>query len=476
MRKWYLASSPRPRAELAGRERRQGIGVAEHRDGLPERAHQVLALGQVHARSCRRWRRRPCRAAWWARARRARPGGSGRGEPGHVGDEPPADRDHDVGAGQAPRGPGPAERLDGRERLGRLAVADLERAVLPTGSTAKPMPGWVTIAARRRAGGQHLEQAVAGHPCPRAPGRGSPRATSIADHADTFASWASTSSAIRSAIARFGFSSVAWNGSTSTVTSATSAYSRPLACSRSRTSRGDSSSSSGRCGRVATRLARNAGDASRQHDGDVGRRSRAGSRREPRAASGGDHRTARGVEQLLEGVGLEVAEALAVLLEDLARCDRRGPRSTRRRRRTADRDGRPTGGRRWSCRSPSAQRARRAGPRSRASPRREARGCGRVSPTESPPNLRVASSASTSATIVSATTPMAGTAVTSVRSLNDTVSSLVAVSTVLSVGRLSVASGFMAARATSTSPVEMPPSMPPARPTPAGRCPRPSPT
>ena len=31
-----------------------------------------------------------------------------------------------------------------------------------------------------------------------------------------------------------------------------------------------------------------------------------------------------------------------------------------------------------------------------------------------------------------------------------------------SVGRLSVASGFIAARATSTSPVEMPPSMPPA--------------
>src|SRR4029079_11497091 len=38
----------------------------------------------------------------------------------------------------------------------------------------------------------------------------------------------------------------------------------------------------------------------------------------------------------------------------------------------------------------------------------------RSSTTESPPNLRDASSASTSATIVSATTPMAGTAVTSV--------------------------------------------------------------
>src|SRR6185295_14235784 len=40
--------------------------------------------------------------------------------------------------------------------------------------------------------------------------------------------------------------------------------------------------------------------------------------------------------------------------------------------------------------------------------------------SESPPNFRNASDASTSDTIVSATTPAAGTAVTSVRSLNDT--------------------------------------------------------
>ena len=81
---------------------------------------------------------------------------------------------------------------------------------------------------------------------------------------------------------------------------------------------------------------------------------------------------------------------------------------------------------------------------------------------ESPPNLRVASWASTRAVIVSATTPMAGTAVTSVRSLKETVSSLVSVSTVFSVGRFSVASGFMATCATRRPPVEMPPSMPPA--------------
>ena len=45
--------------------------------------------------------------------------------------------------------------------------------------------------------------------------------------------------------------------------------------------------------------------------------------------------------------------------------------------------------------------------------------------------------------MVSATTPMAGTAVASVRSLNDTVLCLVSMSTVSSVGRASVASGFM---------------------------------
>src|SRR3954470_7121820 len=64
-----------------------------------------------------------------------------------------------------------------------------------------------------------------------------------------------------------------------------------------------------------------------------------------------------------------------------------------------------------------------------------------TSARESPPNLRSASSASTRATIVSATTPMAGTAGTSVRSLNDTVSSLVTTSTVGGTGFVSGARG-----------------------------------
>ena len=86
-----------------------------------------------------------------------------------------------------------------------------------------------------------------------------------------------------------------------------------------------------------------------------------------------------------------------------------------------------------------------------------------TSASESPPNLRSASVASTSAVIDSATTPMAGTAVTSVRSRKLTVDSFVTTSTVSSTGRLSVASGFIATRATSSAPFEMPPSIPPAR-------------
>ena len=85
------------------------------------------------------------------------------------------------------------------------------------------------------------------------------------------------------------------------------------------------------------------------------------------------------------------------------------------------------------------------------------------SANESPPNLRSASEASTRAVMVSATTPMAGTAVTSVRSRKLTVDSLVTTSTVSRTGRLRVARGFMATRATRRAPLEMPPSMPPAR-------------
>ena len=112
-----------------------------------------------------------------------------------------------------------------------------------------------------------------------------------------------------------------------------------------------------------------------------------------------------------------------------------------------------------------ARAARRAGAADGVLPR-EATKPSRLrtsSANESPPNLRRASEASTSAIIVSATTPMAGTAVTSVRSRKLTVDSLVTTSTVSRTGRLRVASGFMATRATIRAPLEIPPSIPPAR-------------
>ena len=46
-RKWYLASSPSPLRYSRGRQRGQHLGVAQHGGRLPERADEVLALGQV---------------------------------------------------------------------------------------------------------------------------------------------------------------------------------------------------------------------------------------------------------------------------------------------------------------------------------------------------------------------------------------------------------------------------------------------
>src|SRR4051794_1811159 len=86
----------------------------------------------------------------------------------------------------------------------------------------------------------------------------------------------------------------------------------------------------------------------------------------------------------------------------------------------------------------------------------------RVSSTESPPNFSSVASASTSATIASATTPAAGTAHTSERWLIAFAGSPVATSTVSSaLGTVEI--GFIAARTRSTSPVVMPPSVPPDR-------------
>ena len=49
MRKWYFAISPEPLRHSRGGSVAKSVGVAQHRGGLPERADEVLALGQVHA-------------------------------------------------------------------------------------------------------------------------------------------------------------------------------------------------------------------------------------------------------------------------------------------------------------------------------------------------------------------------------------------------------------------------------------------
>src|SRR5690606_14443503 len=98
-----------------------------------------------------------------------------------------------------------------------------------------------------------------------------------------------------------------------------------------------------------------------------------------------------------------------------------------------------------------------------ASASREERTLRRVSVTLSPPNFSATASASTSATIASATIPAAGTAHTSERWWWAAAASPVATSTVRSA-RGTVAIGFIAARTRSSSPVLSPPSVPPERP------------
>src|SRR5207247_945237 len=85
-----------------------------------------------------------------------------------------------------------------------------------------------------------------------------------------------------------------------------------------------------------------------------------------------------------------------------------------------------------------------------------------VSLSASPPNFSSSACASTSASIASAMTPIAGTAVTSDRSACACAGPPVFKSTVRS-GAMSVEMGFIATRATRGSPVVMPPSVPPAR-------------
>ena len=102
------------------------VEVAHHAGRLPERADEVLALRQVDAglAADRRVDHAEQRRGDVDDRHAAVP--HGRGEPGDVGDHPAADADHDVVAGEAELGEATGQQLDRGQRLGRLAVADLE--------------------------------------------------------------------------------------------------------------------------------------------------------------------------------------------------------------------------------------------------------------------------------------------------------------------------------------------------------------
>ena len=128
--------------------------------------------------------------------------------------------------------------------------------------------------------------------------------------------------------------------------------------------------------------------------------------------------------QLFGERALELAEVrLALLAEDLgdASCPR-AARSRDRGRETSGRAARRRPARPSSCPRPAGRRGSRCGLRriSRRAGLRRAKGSHHSSvsssPSESPPNFSSNASASTSASIASAMTPIAGTAVTSLRS------------------------------------------------------------
>ena len=122
----YFGDLAEAGAELARRQRGQRGDVGVDRDGLVERAHQVLALRQVD---------RGLAADGGVdlreqRGRRLHDGDAAvvhrRGEPGGVAHHSPAERDDRVVAEEAPAGEARAQIVDGGERLGVLALTDEE--------------------------------------------------------------------------------------------------------------------------------------------------------------------------------------------------------------------------------------------------------------------------------------------------------------------------------------------------------------
>ena len=123
-KKAYLAISPRAAGPLPRRQGGQRLGVAQHGARLPEGAHQVLALGQVHAGLAADGRvdlgQQRGGDVHVGRA----PVVGGGGEAGHVGDDAAADGHDHVGPGEPGWANCAAELLDRGQRLGVLAVGD----------------------------------------------------------------------------------------------------------------------------------------------------------------------------------------------------------------------------------------------------------------------------------------------------------------------------------------------------------------
>ncbi len=123
---------------LAWRKGVEHVGVAQHRGRLPERADQVLALREVHARLAADGGVDLAEQRGGHVHHRHTPVVHRRGEPRRVGHHPATHGDDHVLSCQPPLGELPAEVLHRVEALGPLALVDEERAMLDAGVDGHP--------------------------------------------------------------------------------------------------------------------------------------------------------------------------------------------------------------------------------------------------------------------------------------------------------------------------------------------------
>ena len=157
-----LGHLPQPAAVLPGGQGAQQLDVAQHRRRLPERPHQVLALGQVDARLAPDGGVDHAQEGGGHVHHRHPPVVDGGGEAGGVGDHAPAHGHHHVGPGEAPPGEGPAQLLHALHALGVLARVEEEGALLDAGVDREVGALLGHDGGPGRAGGDHLAQPVAG--------------------------------------------------------------------------------------------------------------------------------------------------------------------------------------------------------------------------------------------------------------------------------------------------------------------------